>query len=78
MEFKVRVGGGTDVSFYRQKREREFKTMREGDWKRRLSEAWMTACDATLVILQEDRGVYTASLALSLLMAMCVCVCACV
>lgn len=38
----------------------------------RLSEAWMTACDATLVIVQEDRGVYTASLVLSPLMALCV------
>lgn len=47
--------------------------MREGEWKRRLSEAWLTACDATLVIVQEDRGVYTASLALSPLMAVCVC-----
>lgn len=34
----------------------------------------MTACDATLVIVQEDRGVYTASLALSPLMVACVCV----
>lgn len=52
--------------------------MREGKWKRRLSEAWMTACDATLVIVLEDRGVYTASLVLSPLMAVCVCVyCTC-
>lgn len=47
--------------------------MREGEWKGRLSEAWMTACDAALVTVQEDRGVYTASLALSPLMAVCVC-----
>lgn len=40
--------------------------------KEGVSEAWMTACDATLVIVQEDRGVYTASLALSPLMAVCV------
>lgn len=33
----------------------------------------MTACDAALVTVQEDRGVYTASLALSPLMAVCVC-----
>lgn len=46
--------------------------MREGEREGRLSEAWMTACDATLVIVQEDRGVYTASLALSPLMAVCV------
>lgn len=48
--------------------------------KGRVSEAWMTACDATLVTLQEDRGVCTASLALSLLMVIaCVhmCVCGC-
>lgn len=32
----------------------------------------MTACDAALVTVQEDRGVYTASLALSPLMAVCV------
>lgn len=32
----------------------------------------MTACDATLVIVQEDRGVYAASLVLSPLMAVCV------
>lgn len=32
----------------------------------------MTACDATLVTVQEDGGVYTASLALSSLMVMCV------
>ena len=38
----------------------------------------MTACDATLVIVREDRGVYAASLALSPLMAVCVCVCVCV
>ena len=52
--------------------------MREGEWKGRLSEPWMTACDATLVIVREDRGVYAASLALSPLMAVCVCVCVCV
>lgn len=52
--------------------------MRGGEWKRRLSEAWMTACDATLVIVLEDRGVYTASLVLSPLMAVCVCGCVCV
>lgn len=46
--------------------------MREGEWKGRFSEAWMTACDAALVTVQEDRGVYTASLALSPLMAVCV------
>lgn len=55
--------------------ERKFKTMREGEWKGRLSEACMTACDATLVIVQEDRGAYTASLALSPLMWCGVCVC---
>lgn len=65
----------TDISYYRQKWERDFKTMREGEWKGRLSEPWMTACDATLVIAREDRGVYAASLALSPLMAVCVCVC---
>lgn len=32
----------------------------------------MTACDATLVIVQEDGGAYTASLALSPLMVVCV------
>lgn len=37
----------------------------------------MTACDATLVTLQEDRGVCAASLALSLLMAV-VCARVCV
>lgn len=37
----------------------------------------MTACDAALVTVQEDRGVYTASLALSPLMAVCVCAVQC-
>lgn len=57
-----------DVSFYRQKCEKGgFQDNEAG--KGRVGEAWMTACDATLVTLQEDRGVCTASLALSLLMA---------
>ena len=46
--------------------------------KGRLGEAWLTACDATLVIVQEDRGVYSASLALSPLIALCVCLFECV
>lgn len=38
----------------------------------------MTACDATLVIVQADRGVYMASLVPSLLMAPHACVFKCV
>lgn len=43
------------------------------DKKRRLDGAWMTARDATLVIVQADRGIYMASLVLSPLMAPCSC-----
>lgn len=63
----------TGRSYYRQKCEGEFETMREGDWEGRVGGACMTACDATLVTVQEDRGACAASLALSPLTVACVC-----